>query len=752
MAEQKESVIIDVKFDATKTQSELERVTHELVTLQSEQKALNKAFKDGEVTAEEYSVRQKMLAQSVAKTAKEQTALISQTKLAKGITEEYGDSLDEERRKLGDLQKAYAAMSKEERDNAEDFRAQIKAQSDYVKSLEANIGDTRRNVGNYTEAIKEGLAGIPGPLGKIYSSFTKASEGANGFKGKVELLGKTGIIAIITGLVTIVTKIAEAFQRSEDRTNELSKAFAPLQGALDLVTKAFDTLADILSNVIVVVLDKISSGIGWLAKKLDALGELMGEDWGLSKAFEAAAENMTKLREAEIAYEKHKRAWVTEEANLNNERAKLMAKYEEKDKYTTSERLNFLEKAVEIEKRIAAEKKKLAEEQLKVLELDSDRAENDAAANNALAAARAAVVQADTEYFQKTKELTAKLVAARKELSQASAADAAAYAKLMSDLEAEELRAMEHTAKDAEAILAKETAAILKNNEEIKAAIKARYDALIEFGLEAERTAEELEFEQLNAAYEQKLLTAEEFELAKALIEKKYAEERAQRQEDEIRNAQDKLKESEAQMMSNAAATTKTFSELYTSLAGDQAEAMVISKAFALTSILITQAQSIANGAQAIAAAAAGAAQAAAATGPAAPVTLAAYEAQMVGSILAVVGSVASTIIQAKQILSQANSVDAGNYSTGGTIPGNSYTGDKLIAHVNSGENIITREQSKRLYDIANGAIQTGGINYEALGATMAAAVAAQPAPVMVYKEYNDFINRVASYDELTKI
>lgn len=43
-------------------------------------------------------------------------------------------------------------------------------------------------------------------------------------------------------------------------------------------------------------------------------------------------------------------------------------------------------------------------------------------------------------------------------------------------------------------------------------------------------------------------------------------------------------------------------------------------------------------------------------------------------------------------------------FATGGVVPGNSYTGDRVQAMVNSGEMILTRQQQARLFDIANGA------------------------------------------------
>ena len=82
---------------------------------------------------------------------------------------------------------------------------------------------------------------------------------------------------------------------------------------------------------------------------------------------------------------------------------------------------------------------------------------------------------------------------------------------------------------------------------------------------------------------------------------------------------------------------------------------------------------------------------------------------------------------------------DAGKYAGGGIVPGTSYSGDRLTANVNSGEMILNKEQQSRLFEIANSGGQTLGIDYGAMASAMATAVAAQPAPVVVYKELQDF-------------
>ena len=95
--------------------------------------------------------------------------------------------------------------------------------------------------------------------------------------------------------------------------------------------------------------------------------------------------------------------------------------------------------------------------------------------------------------------------------------------------------------------------------------------------------------------------------------------------------------------------------------------------------------------------------------------------------------AVASTMgaIQLATIISN-KPIPPSNFATGGIVGGNSYTGDKITANVNSGEMILNRMQQRNLFD---------SINSNSLGAK----------PQMNVKIFNSASNEVSARTEMTE-
>jgi hypothetical protein len=83
------------------------------------------------------------------------------------------------------------------------------------------------------------------------------------------------------------------------------------------------------------------------------------------------------------------------------------------------------------------------------------------------------------------------------------------------------------------------------------------------------------------------------------------------------------------------------------------------------------------------------------------------------GNIPAIAAAKANGAIAISGILASAIK----GYEKGGIIPGTSYTGDNVMARVNSGEMVLNKEQQKNLFDMANGKGGTDGSIKELISA-----------------------------------
>ena len=73
-------------------------------------------------------------------------------------------------------------------------------------------------------------------------------------------------------------------------------------------------------------------------------------------------------------------------------------------------------------------------------------------------------------------------------------------------------------------------------------------------------------------------------------------------------------------------------------------------------------------------------------------------------------------------------------FANGGIVGGTSYTGDKLLARVNSGEMVLNGRQQARLFSMINSGAGTGGqVEFKIKGKEL----------VGVINNYNDKFNKV---------
>lgn len=832
MAESRESTILDVKLDAGKVAQDLQDLITRIAALKAQQKSLNEEIKAGNDVDGKYAEQLIRVKDQLAWTEKQAKGLSATTKLLNADTLTYSDSLNGERQKLADMQKAYDQLDKSQRESegGKAFLEAIKAQSDAVKGLEEDTGRAQRNVGNYPKAWEDAIPGFNkanAVLSKLGISMDDiGSKGVKSFSGlgqSVKAFGKAFITppviiitAVLAAIMAIVSKVSEAFKKNDAAMTTLQKAFAVFKPIGEAVTAVFNTMATAVAKVVEVG----AKAVSWIAEKL-------------SPSYKKAADDAQALVQAQDDLEEAERQYTENSAKRNRDISALRAEAMDKEKHTAEERKQLLAQAIELEKANLEEEKKIKAEQLRILE-ETARRESDTSDEtaNKIAQARAAMYQAEQSYYNGVRELQSQQYAFDQEIAneQAKAAEerrkkreadakaaedaekarqdnarkiaqeaedfalsliedeterSIAQRKIQGEREIAELQRRLDTEKNltdesrnqlAELIKGKQAAldaelekmatdASNKLTEEQVKAEEERALRILEYKRELAASGSEeeltLQKEILDAQLAQELENVELSEEEKFLIRQtfaKKAEELDKQYHDNlVKQAQDARKSYAESLKATASSASQTFgamSDLLSQYGEENEAAAKASKAFGIAQIITDQAISIADTAKAISAAVAGATTAAASTGPAAPFVLAGYIAAMVGAVLGALGSIASTIAQAKQLMSSADvsgKNDAGKYAGGGTVPGTSYTGDKLIAHVNSGEGIYTGTQANNLLqEIASNPLRGGAS--EEMAAAMAAAVSALPAPVMVLQEFREFEKKVSTFDEIASV
>ena len=821
-----EQIILDIQLDKGSVNADLRATLESLKALKNEQKELTKAIKEGNDVDGEMSARLLDLKSQIKYTEAQAKGLSATQRVLTADGKKYEDTLNGQRQKLSDMQSAYDAMDKEMRDSegGKAFLAQIKEQHDAVLGLEGATGRMQRNVGNYGESIKgviPSLDKFDAALNKMGTSMNDLQQGVGTASksivshfatiGKALITPPLGIIvAILTGIMLIFSKVASAIKKNDDAMTNLQVAFSAFKPIAIAIGKIFEGIG--------VALSKVAVGIANVVTKISS---------ALIPGFEEASKKVTEYILAVDALEEKQRRYTVQNAKDAQEIAKYRAIAAEST--DLEERKKALQSAIALEEEIARRNVEIA---TKTLQLRKEQARQEVdttdETKNEIARLEAEKIQAETDYYNKKREMAAQIrelnnkinaenaknhqeyikrleaqrkaeeeaEKARQEALKASLENEKALRQQMEDFKAslikdagerelvemqiagtreiEELKKRLETEKniteEGRAIL---NQLIIDKQTELDTQLKEKADALAEERINAEmqRIAEqeqtklelrkaiaeensaemlELQLEELElqqqAELENTLLNEEE----KYLIVEKYEKlkqalvaETAKKNEEQATQMKMQLSASLQMMAKNASSAFGQMSELLEGYGEENEKASKAAKAFALMQLATDQAISISQTARAMVEAVQGATQAAASTGPLAPVMLAVYIAEMVGLVLGAVAGQVASIKQAKGILSGEK------FESGGIVGGTSFSGDKVVAHVNSGEMILNREQQTRLFDMANFG---GGFDYSGLAQALTQAVASLPAPTLQYQEFKDFQNSVQRVTKIAEL
>lgn len=240
--------------NAAKARTELDKLKATNKELEAQKKELMKA--DGDQSAAITKLNEQISKNNAqikanSTTIRQNEKIVTDNTAAQNANK---GSITQLREQLKIVSKQWADLSEEERENEEiggKLAKQKLALTEKLKAEEKATGDTRRNVGNYSEGVKEAIE-QSGLFGKQLAILKQAQQGYQA-ASKVATVGTKafGRALISTGIGAIVVAIGSliaAFSSTQKGADGISKALAPVKAifkaligvAQDISVKLFD--------------------------------------------------------------------------------------------------------------------------------------------------------------------------------------------------------------------------------------------------------------------------------------------------------------------------------------------------------------------------------------------------------------------------------------------------------------------------------------------------------------------------------
>lgn len=358
-----------------------------------------------------------------------------------------------------------------------------------------------------------------------------------------------------------------------------------------------------------------------------------------------------------------------------------------------------MDKAIALETLKAEKDKELAQQNLANLQAEAQRSANSAEMNEKLAEAERAVIEADTRLADTKRTLNKQRQASIREIN--GEADAVSnYTQKVRELR-QELELIKALSID-ELIEAN-----AKKNKELADNIRPVIErvGLLEETFEKLPSAEEMFGDLADVTDENLEDTTTSFEL--------FAE--------AFKNNAETIEQTASALESSFG----SLSSIYETMAKDESKSEEEREKSARRAKTWAAMQIAANSGTALAKGIAGAMDAPTVTGK-------------IAALASIMAAVLSAIAQAKAL---AESHEHGGV-IGGKFVGATMGSDNTYIHARRGEMVLNAEQQRQLFNIANGGYSSNTM------AQLVEALQAMPAPVLVYSEFQEFGNRVATLDE----
>lgn len=433
-----ESILLKVGIDENqiaRSEAAIISAREEIDKLKDAQKAL---ADEGKKNTAEY-VRNEAALRDLNNTVRDnQRVLDANVKLQKGV----GGSIKELRANVSRLKEEYINLSEEQRNNAQvggALQKELLRQTEALKGLEAEIGVTSRNVGNYTGSILEAVDGS-GLFAKAQQAFataqniaTAATQGGTvatqSFSKALLASGVGAFVVILGALISYLTRTQEGMDKVAQATEAVGTFVAVVfdefsrlgKQIIGSVIPTFKGLGEILAGIFTLDYDRVTKGFTEVKDAVSAIEPINVLELGKNAA-QAAVQSaeLTKQLQNVVRQEK---ALELQRAQSRQQITELKKIAEDTTK-SQSERLAATQKAEKIEADLVAKSISLQQERIRILKAQNDLSNSTDADRNRVIEAEIELANLQQESGEKQIELQNK----RNELAKTAADNAKAIA------------------------------------------------------------------------------------------------------------------------------------------------------------------------------------------------------------------------------------------------------------------------------------------------------------------------------------
>lgn len=392
-----EKILIDIQVNSSDAIKNITDLRDKVGQLKEQQKLLQEEQKKGNITTEEFAKQNEILTQQIKATNKalgdQQRSLQKQVEAAQDAE----GSLDQMRKQLASMRKEYNALSKQERESpiGQEMAKNIADLNDELKGAEEQLGDFRRNVGNYQQSVEDALVAQSGLFGQLATATKSAGGVKNLFAGLVSGLKSatvaglkfiaTPIGAAIAAIVGVITLLTQAFKRNEENGQKLSIVFGRIGSVAKTIFKALEPLVGFMVDSFVAAFDSavkiVEKATSAFANFLDFIGadNAANNVRKTVNAFKEMDEAAQQLAKSEAELTKMQREARKTQLQYQNEAEKLRQLRDDETK-SIKERMQLNEQLGALLEKQSQEELAIANKRLEVaklrIQLDGETTEN----------------------------------------------------------------------------------------------------------------------------------------------------------------------------------------------------------------------------------------------------------------------------------------------------------------------------------------------------------------------------------------